>query len=172
MPTSDAEVLDTLLARVMRLVAIHADSPAGGLARTPLSMAEGVLLVDLLDSSGVTQQQLADRLSLDKSRVSRLCSALESKRLVARQRDDANRRNLLVRITPTGAAAATQLREIWHRRHERVLSAMTSDERHGLLVGLRALARELTASHLQSEFGANHDVHIDGGKPEPTIRRR
>jgi hypothetical protein len=43
---------------------------------------------------------------------------------------------------------------------------MTSEEIHGLLLGLRALARELTASHLRSEFGANH-THTEGGKPEP-----
>jgi DNA-binding MarR family transcriptional regulator len=96
---------------VMGLVAIHGDSPAGDLAETSLSIAEGVLLVELLDSDGATQQQLADRPGLDKSRVSRLCSALELKQLVARQRDEANRRNLLVRITPSGVAAATQLRE-------------------------------------------------------------
>jgi DNA-binding MarR family transcriptional regulator len=147
--TSDAEVLETLLARVMRLVAIHGGSPAGGLAETTLSMAEGVLLLDLLDSDGATQQQLADRLWLDKSRVSRLCSALELKRLVARQRDEGNRRNVLVHITPTGVAAATQLRETWNRRHEPVLAALTPEERHGLLVGLSALARELADSHLR-----------------------
>ena len=67
MPTSDAEVLETLLARVMRLVAMDGDSPAGGLAETTLSMAEGVLLVDLLDSDGATQQQLANRLNLDRA---------------------------------------------------------------------------------------------------------
>jgi DNA-binding MarR family transcriptional regulator len=147
--TSDAEVLQTLLAPVMRLAAMHDDSPPGGLAERTLSMSEGVLLLDLLDSDGATQQQLADRLGLDKSRVSRLCSALELKRLVARQRDEANRRNLLVRITPIGVAAATQLRETWHRRHERVLAALTPEERRALLVGLRALARELSASHLR-----------------------
>jgi hypothetical protein len=61
------EVLETLLARVMRLVAMDGDSPAGGLAETTLSMAEGVLLVDLLDSDGATQQKLADRLNIDRA---------------------------------------------------------------------------------------------------------
>lgn len=77
---------------------------------------------------------------------------------------------LLVRITPTGVAVATQLRETWRRRHERMLAAMTSDERHGLLAGLRALARELTASHL-STFRSQARSDTEGSNPEPMICR-
>jgi DNA-binding MarR family transcriptional regulator len=148
----DAELLETLLTKVMRLVAMHSDTPVGDLAVTALSLAEGVLLVELLATGEVTQQQLADRLSLDKSRVSRLCSALERKNLLARRRDESNRRNLRVRITPSGAAAATRLRQTWHERHERMLAAMTPDERRALLVGLGALARGL------AEFHPEHDT--------------
>src|SRR6266542_1780394 len=133
-PDSDAELLEALLTKVMRLLAVHGDAPAGDPAGTALSVAEGVLLVEVLDTGEETQQQVADRLRLDKSRVSRLCSALEHKHLLARQRDQRNRRNLRVRITPSGAAAATRLRQTWH-------------ERRALLLGLGALARELAAFH-------------------------
>jgi len=95
-PDADAELLESLLAKVMRLLAMHGDAPVGDLAGTALSVAEGVLLVELLATGEVTQQQVADRLRLDKSRVSRLCSALERKHLLARQRDERNRRNLRV----------------------------------------------------------------------------
>jgi DNA-binding MarR family transcriptional regulator len=147
MPDPDAELLEALLANVMRLVAIHGDAPAGGHARTTVSVAEGVLLVELLAAGEVTQQGMADRLGIDKSRVSRLCSALERKHLLARQRDENNRRNLRVRITPSGADTATRLRQTLREQHERMLAAMTPDERRGLLLGLGALARELTALH-------------------------
>lgn len=147
MPDSDAELLETLLAKVMKLHAMHGDAPAGELAGTALSMAEGVLLVELLATGEVTQQQLAERLRLDKSRVSRLCSALERRHLLARRRDQRNRRNLRVRITEAGVAAATRLRQTWHQRHQRILAAMTPEERRALLLGLGALARELEAFH-------------------------
>lgn len=146
MPDSDAELLETLLAKVMRLVAMHGDA-AGGHAGTALSPAEGVLLVELLGAGEVTQQDIADRLSLDKSRVSRLCSALERKQLITRERDDSNRRNLRVRITPSGTATAGKLRQTVREQHMRMLTAMTPDERHGLLLGLGALARELAVLH-------------------------
>ena len=150
MPDSDAELLETLLAKVVRLLAVHGDA-SGDPGGTALSMAEGVLLVELLATGEVTQQQLADRLLLDKSRVSRLCSALERKHLLARQRDQRNRRNLHVRITASGTAAAARLRQTWQERHERMLAAMTPEERRALLLGLGALARELAAFHAKSE---------------------
>ena len=71
MPASDAELLETLLAKVMRLAVTHGDAPVSDHAGTSLTMAEGVLLVELLSTGEVTQQQMADRLHLDKSRVSR-----------------------------------------------------------------------------------------------------
>lgn len=142
---TDGEPLEALLTRIMRLAATHGEQPVddGGPAMT---MTEGIVLVELLGAGEVTQQELSRRLHLDKSRVSRLCTSLERKRLVTRQRDERNRRNLLVRITKPGAAVATRLRGTWRDRHERMLGAMTADERQALRLGLRALARELDGS--------------------------
>jgi DNA-binding MarR family transcriptional regulator len=147
MPKADAEPLETLLAKATRLVAMHGDASAGEHAGTAVSMTEGLLLIELLAAGEVTQQQLADRLRLDKSRISRLCAALERKRLLARERDESNRRNLHLRLTPSGTATAGRLRQTWRERHERVLAAMTPDERQALLLGLGALARELAELH-------------------------
>lgn len=144
---SDAEVLESLLAQVMRLVTMQLDAPVVGLAGTPLSAAEGSLLVELLAAGEATQQQIARRLQVDKSRVSRLCTALERKGLLTRERDASNRRNLRVHVTESGEKAATHLRQAWRAYHEQMLAAMTPRERRALLVGLGAFARELTALH-------------------------
>jgi DNA-binding MarR family transcriptional regulator len=142
---SDAELLETLLAKVLGLSAAHRDDSADGHAGLPI--AEAALLIELLDGGDVTQQQLADRLDLDKSRISRLCSALEDKRLLVRERDRTNRRNLLLHLTPAGEAAARSLRRTMREQHERILSAMSPEERESLLLGLGALARELGVLH-------------------------
>ena len=150
MPDSAAEQLETLLSRVMRMVSVHLDAPVSDIAGTALSAAEGSLLLELLAAGEVTQQQMADRLSVDKSRVSRLCAALERKHLLVRERDQNNRRNLRVRVTESGEAAAVRLRQAWRAYHERMLAAMTPDECSALLLGLGAFARELTAIHAKS----------------------
>jgi hypothetical protein len=51
--------------------------------------------------------------------------------------------------TVSSASASRRLREGWRERHEQMLTAMTPDERHALLTGLAALARELAALHPQ-----------------------
>lgn len=84
---------------------------------------------------------------MSKSRVSRLCAALERKQLLARERDQGDRRNLRVRATDAGQAAATRLRQAWRGYHEQMLAAMSEQERQALLLGLTAFARELTALH-------------------------
>ena len=146
-PDSEAELVETLMARVMRLVAVHLDAPVSDIAGTALSGAEGSLLVELRAVGEVTQQQLADRLSIDKSRVSRLCAALERKDLLTRERDASDRRNLRLCLTDSGDKAATRLRQAWREYHERMLAAMTPTERRALLVGLTAFGRELAAAH-------------------------
>jgi DNA-binding MarR family transcriptional regulator len=146
-PDSEAELLETLLGRVMRLVSVHLDAPVSDVAGTALSAAEGSLLVELRAFGDVTQQQMADRLSIDKSRVSRLCSALERKELLIRERDASDRRNLRLCLTRSGEKAAARLRQAWRAYHDRMLAAMTPGERRALLVGLTALARELSAAH-------------------------
>jgi DNA-binding MarR family transcriptional regulator len=86
---------------------------------------------------------------VDKSRVSRLCAALERRGLLARERDIRDRRNLRLFLTESGEKAATQLRQAWRAYHDRMLTAMTPTERHALLVGLTAFARELAAVHAE-----------------------
>jgi DNA-binding MarR family transcriptional regulator len=147
MPDTDAELLNSLLTTVMRLVATHSDGPAGGHGGVAVPMAEGVLLVELLVTGEVTQQQMADRLHLHKSRVSRLCAGLERRQLVTRERDESNRRNLRLRLTPSGKATAKRLKQNLHAQHERILAAMTVEERRALLLGLGAFGRELAAFH-------------------------
>ena len=149
MPDSDAEVLETLLARVMRLVSVHLDAPVSDVAGTALSAAEGSLLVELRAVGEVTQQQMADRLSIDKSRVSRLCAALERKDLLARERDASDRRNLRLCLTDSGEKAAARLRQAWRAYHDRMLAGMTPSERRALLVGLTAFVRELAVAHAE-----------------------
>jgi DNA-binding MarR family transcriptional regulator len=146
-PDSEAELLETLLARIMRLVSVHLDAPVSDIAGTALSAAEGSFLVELRAAGEVTQQLMADRLSIDKSRVSRLCAALERKSLLARERDASDRRILRLCLTESGEKAAMRLRRAWRAYHERMLGAMTPGERQALLVGLTAFQRELAAVH-------------------------
>jgi DNA-binding MarR family transcriptional regulator len=172
-PDSQAEQLELLLSQVMRQVSVHLEAPLSDIAGTALSAAEGSLLIELRAAGALTQQQMADRLSVDKSRVSRLCTALERKNLIARERDASDRRNLRLGLTDSGEAAAARLRQAWRAAHDRMLAAMTPTERRALLVGLTAFARELAAVHADQlgRLRASEADHASPARAQPRMTR-
>jgi DNA-binding MarR family transcriptional regulator len=109
------------------------------------SLSEGFALAELAGDAPLTQRDLAERLHLEKSTVSRLVAGLERRGLVARERNPANRRFYQLRLTDRGRAAAAARAAAHRRRHMELLAAMTQAERDALAVGLRALVRALRA---------------------------
>jgi DNA-binding MarR family transcriptional regulator len=171
-PDSEAEQLEIVLSRLMRQVSVHLEAPVSDVAGASLSAAEGSLLIELRAVGAFTQQQMADLLNVDKSRVSRLCAALERKNLIVRERDASDRRNLRLCLTDSGEAAAARLRQAWRAAHDRMLAAMTPTERRALLVGLTAFGRELAAVHAGqpsraggSEPGRSSPERVPPGEP-------
>jgi DNA-binding MarR family transcriptional regulator len=105
------------------------------------SLSEVMALGELSVSEGMSQQELADLLGLEKSTVSRLVGAMESRGWLTRARDPANRRVTQLRLTETGRRAAERIGRDLRHRHHAMFSAMTPEERQALTVGLSALAR-------------------------------
>ena len=75
-------------------------------AGVQLSLSETMALAELAAAGSTSQQDLADRLGLEKSTVSRLAAGLESRGWLSRVRDDGNRRVYRLRLTDEGAAVA------------------------------------------------------------------
>ena|SRR2546423_3925063 len=106
-----------------------------------LSMSQAFALHELDGGTPLSQRDLAERLRLEKSTVSRLAAELERKGLLVRERDPDNRRLYRLRLTDEGHALHARMRETFHDRYARWVSAMTRTEREALLVGLPALVR-------------------------------
>lgn len=92
----------------------------------------------LLDGQGaVTQQHLAEALSLDPSNVVGLLNELESSALVSRRRDPADRRRHIVEITADGKVCMLAAQCCIASAEDRLLRALSPQERktlHTLLV--------------------------------------
>jgi DNA-binding MarR family transcriptional regulator len=108
-----------------------------------LSMSQAFALHELDGGTPLSQRDLAGRLRLEKSSVSRLAAELERKGLLVRERDPANRRLYRLRLTDEGHELHARMRSTFHHRYVRWVSAMTHDEREALLVGLPALVRAM-----------------------------
>ncbi|OLE28549.1 MAG: hypothetical protein AUG44_07140 [Actinobacteria bacterium 13_1_20CM_3_71_11] len=82
-----------------------------------LSMSQAFALHELDTDTPLSQQELADRLHLEKSSVSRMAAELERRGLIARERDPDNRRFYRLRITPEGRAFHVRMRGTFHERY-------------------------------------------------------
>lgn len=110
-----------------------------------LSMSQLFALHELDRRTGISQRELAERLDLEKSSVSRLVADLEAGGLLTRERDPDNRRLYRLEITPEGRRLHRHAAHALHARYERWASAMAPEERDGLALGIPALLRAMHA---------------------------
>ena len=67
------------------------------------------VLVALSDDGPLSQAELGRRLAIDRSDVAAIAAELEQRELLARTRDDRDRRRNVVTITPAGEAALVRM---------------------------------------------------------------
>jgi DNA-binding MarR family transcriptional regulator len=115
-----------------------------------ISMSAAFALRELDAGTPLSQRELADRLRLEKSSVSRMAAELERKGLLVRERDPDNQRQYRLRLTDRGRSAHAKMASAAHVHYERWMGMMTRAERAALLKGLPALVRVMRGQH----FGA------------------
>lgn len=106
-----------------------------------------VALTLLRDHGAVSQQGLAEALRLDPSNLVGLLNELEQRGLLSRTRDRDDRRRHIVELAPQGEAALQEVEQRLACVEDRVLGALSAQERdtlHTLL--LRAAGDQLPAT--------------------------
>jgi DNA-binding MarR family transcriptional regulator len=106
-----------------------------------VSMSQAYAIHELDQGEPLSQQELAQRLLLEKSTVSRMVADLEHKGLVERERDPENRRTYRLRLTDDGRAFHARVAADYGARYRQWTAALTPAERQALLIGLPALIR-------------------------------
>jgi DNA-binding MarR family transcriptional regulator len=106
-----------------------------------LSLSQAFTLHELDTDPPLSQRDLAERLRLEKSSVSRLAAELERKGFLVRERDPDNHRQYRLRLTEQGRAMHVHMRDSFHKQYKCWVAAMTPGERAALLEGLPALVR-------------------------------
>lgn len=105
-----------------------------------LSGASRAVLLHLAQAGPMTVGECARHLDRAQSVVSEIVDQLEKNGLLARVRDEADRRRVLVWLTDEGRARMTDEQEVLGQELlERAMAAMTPDERARLIDGTRAL---------------------------------
>jgi len=105
----------------------------------PVSVAEAHALMELSRAETLVQKELASRLRLEKSTVSRLVGMLEDRGWVKRSRSTQDGRALELRLTEAGKRTAENIAEGRRAKFARILEAIPEGERGTVLESMRIL---------------------------------
>ena len=147
------ERLHGLLMDLVRTVGLlFPDDAAPG---QPVSLSQAFALHELDTDAPLSQRDLAERLHLEKSTVSRMAAEMERNGLLIRERDPGNRRLYRLRITDQGRALHGRIAAAFHEQYERWVSTMTLAERDALGTGLSALVRAIRGGEAMADEKAD-----------------
>lgn len=126
---------------LIRALGLHRpdQTPCGA----PISVGEAQALFELARDPGISQNELAARLHLEKSTVSRLAKMLEQRGWLDRSRDKDDSRLRRLRLTAAGSRAVQRLSASRRARFAKVFDAIPAHKRNALLDSLSLLSEVL-----------------------------
>jgi len=137
---TESEHLHHLFMDLVRAAGLLPDRAVPG---HEVSMSQAFALHELDTGTPLSQQELADRLGLEKSSVSRMAAEMERKGLLVRERVAHDQRQYRLRLTEHGHAVHVGMASTFHDHFETWVATMTRAEREALLTGLPALVRAI-----------------------------
>ncbi|EPC3543877.1 bifunctional helix-turn-helix transcriptional regulator/GNAT family N-acetyltransferase [Aeromonas hydrophila] len=138
----------------------------GELALSPL---EAHLLIEL-ESGPATNQQLAERLRIDKSNASRPLARLAERELISWHPHPSDGRSKEARLTIAGQAQLLDLHQEMDSAMEETLAQLTLAEREQLWTGLRLYRSALSRARRQQGYRIRPILAADNGHIAAVIR--
>jgi DNA-binding MarR family transcriptional regulator len=141
-PAVDAAVLQERLVAFIRAFGLHQpeQTPCG----QPITVSEAHALIELARDAPFSQAELARRLNLEKSTVSRLVGQLSSRGWVQRGSDPHDGRAALLTLTDSGSKAAANLNAARQAKFGALLQAIPEADRPAVLEALKILTKALS----------------------------
>jgi DNA-binding MarR family transcriptional regulator len=140
----EEQALQEHMVALVRAFGLHRpeETPCG----KPIAVAEAHALMDLAQHAPLAQHDLATRLRLEKSTVSRLVSNMEQRGWVARSRSQEDGRVLLLRLTDAGRKQAGELAQARQAKFACVLAAIPAEQRPLVVEMLGVLVEAMDAT--------------------------
>jgi len=104
-----------------------------------VSLVEFRSLRILNEHHPLTVNQLAQKMALTSSRITRIIDGLVEKDLVVREGDRSDRRVYLLSLTPEGKKLAKHLNENYSKMHEEILSSIPAEKHQTLMEAINQL---------------------------------
>ncbi len=144
--TPDANILATEAAmNTIRTADMLFDLIGRLLRPLNVSAAGGLVLGILRDHGPMSPSALGERLIVTRATVTGLLDSLERHGLVRRSANAADRRSLVVQITPAGLTVLQELRTIVHRDEKAWLSTFSDADLRGYITYLHRIQDSLAS---------------------------
>lgn len=111
-----------------------------------LYLGQEVMLMQLWEQDGQSQNSLGRTLGLDHSTVAKSVRRLEEAGLVTRTRSEQDRRSTVVSLTDAGRALEAAVHDVWQRLEEATAQGLTARERERFVALARRLETNLDAA--------------------------
>ena len=131
--------MDLSLAPVL---ALAARASVGAIQRISASQLQALLTIDRHGTINLTG--LAEALAVLPSSATRLCERMLAADLVTKTPATLDRREVVIRLTSHGSSVVAEIEALRQASLAAALSRMPETSRRALVIGLEALARELT----------------------------
>ncbi len=109
------------------------------LAALGLTLRHGLYFKEISDTPGISQEQLAQKLLVNKSNVARQAAAMEEEGYILRQTCGKDKRVLRLHLTEKAQALLPEVEHINHAWEERLVEGFTESERQILQILLLRL---------------------------------
>ncbi len=144
--TPDANVLATeAVMNTLRTADMIFDQIGRLLRPLNVSAAGGLVLGVLRDHGSMTPSELGERLIVTRATVTGLLDSLEQRGFVHRLANPADRRSLVIEITPAGLSVLQELRTIVHRNEKAWLSGVSDPDLRSYIEQLHRIQDSLAA---------------------------
>ncbi|MEU8285417.1 MarR family winged helix-turn-helix transcriptional regulator [Micromonospora sp. NPDC048905] len=138
MQGEEVDAAQDALLRFIRNFGLHQPdrTPCG----QPLPVSEAHAMVEIARETGIRQTELARRLRLEKSTVSRLVTNLVNRGWVRRETADSDGRGVVLLLTEAGITAAARQADARRHRLTALLARVPDDQHAAVVRALQTLA--------------------------------
>ncbi len=138
---SESSELASAMVALVRAFGLHRphQTPCG----EPVPVAEAHAIMDLAANGPLNHGELAARLRLEKSTVSRLVGQLEKRQWIERAHAGHDRRVVQIRLTAAGKRTAERLARARHTKFDQLLAALPKPKRALVLEAMSELVKAL-----------------------------
>ena len=135
----------------------------------PMGQFKAMATVTMFGSQPVGE--LGRRLGISEPAASLLVDKLEERGLVARVRDQEDRRRILVTATAAGNELAARLRQGREEQVDQWFAALTDEELSSLVLGFRGLLRVVQQARDAAETGPDDPVGATAEERPEAVQR-